>query len=165
MAHRRALCSEESGGTSQTVENKMPNSQVPWPAGGRPAVDRARAVTRGVLGPLLNWRANRIARVVGPRLAAGETVLDFGTGDGVVARAIAKQSGSRITGLDTISYGDLGFPFIPYDGGRIPLEDGNFETVTALLALHHATDVEASLAECARVAHHRLLIVEEVFTN
>jgi hypothetical protein len=72
-----------------------------------------------------------------------------------VARAIAKGSGRSITGLDLISYGDLGFPLIPYDGGRIPLEDASHDTVTALLALHHATDLEFSLAECARVARHR----------
>src|SRR4030095_6347797 len=68
--------------------------------GGPPAVDKARAVTRGILGPLLGWREKRMAQVVGPCLAVGETVLDFGTGDGVVARAIVRQSNCQMMGLD-----------------------------------------------------------------
>lgn len=124
-----------------------------------------RPPLRWALKPLLEWRAARIARGVAPLLSAGELVLDFGTGDGVVAQRISQRSGCEITGLDTIRYGDPGLSFIPYDGRRIPVGDGEFDTVMALFALHHCADVEASLAECRRVARKRLLVVEEVYVN
>jgi ubiquinone/menaquinone biosynthesis C-methylase UbiE len=113
----------------------------------------------------MKWRARRIARQLGPLFAPGERVLDVGTGDGLVARAIAGAGACSITGVDTVDYGDVGFPCLTYDGGRLPLADDSYETVMALFSLHHAADVEASLRECRRVAARRVILVEEVFRN
>jgi SAM-dependent methyltransferase len=130
-----------------------------------PAQSWYNYLTRPVLAPLMNLRARRIARAVGEFLSEGETVLDFGTGDGLVARMIVEKSGCRLTGLDTISYGDIGVPFLPYDGKWLPLDDDSFDTVLVLLVLHHTSDPDRAIAECSRVARKRLLVVEEVYQN
>jgi len=124
-----------------------------------------RALSRALVAPVYNWRTRRIAQTLGPQISAGETVLDFGAGDGEVARAIVAHSGCRLTGLDTITYGDIGLDFVLYDGHTIPLADDSFDTVMALFVLHHCTDPDQALAECRRVSRRRLLIVEEVYTN
>jgi SAM-dependent methyltransferase len=129
------------------------------------AITGWRKLSRGVLRPLMSWRARRIARNLGPLFTRGERVLDVGTGDGLVARAIAEVGHCSITGIDTVDYGDIGFPCLTYAGGRMPLGDDSFETVMALFSLHHSTDVETSLRECVRVAARRVILVEEVFKN
>lgn len=124
-----------------------------------------RTLSRALVAPVYNWRTRRIAQTLGPRFSTGETVLDFGIGDGEVARAIVAQSGCHLTGLDTITYGDSGLDCVLYDGHDIPLANDSFDTVMALFVLHHCADPDRALAECRRVSRRRLLIVEEVFTN
>jgi len=55
-------------------------------------------LSRSLLKAVMDWRARRIARTLGPLLRADETVLDFGTGDGVVARTIMAESGCSLCG-------------------------------------------------------------------
>jgi len=131
----------------------------------RPAIKGWRYLSRSVLYPLMRWRARRIGRRLGPLFTRGERVLDVGTGDGLVARAIARVGSCSITGIDTVDYGDIGFPCLTYVGGRMPFQDESYDTVMALFSLHHSGDAEFSLGECRRVAAKRLIVVEEVFQN
>lgn len=150
---------------SEKRETKLEASELELRRGETPARSWYNYLTRPILGPVMSLRARRIARSVGGLLSADETVLDFGTGDGLVARAIVAESGCRLTGLDTISYGDIGLPFLAYDGGDLPLPDDSFDTVLALFVLHHANDPDRAIAECSRVARRRLLVVEEVYES
>jgi SAM-dependent methyltransferase len=131
----------------------------------RPTGGGWRKLSRGALHPLMRWRASRIARVLGSRLSKDETVLDVGTGDGMVAREIQRVSGARITGIDTVVYGNVGYPCLTYSGRRMPVEDSSFDSVLALFSLHHTSDIEAAVGECRRVSTGRVLIIEEVFRN
>src|SRR5262245_25413079 len=89
----------------------------------RGALGWCNVVCRALLKPVINWRARRIAGALRELLDQNETVLDYGTGDGIVARALVRATGCTVTGIDTITYGDIGIPFVPYDGKHIPFPD------------------------------------------
>ena len=77
----------------------------------RSALKGYDAVCRAVLNPLIQWRARRVARALKEFFHPGETGLDFGTGEGGVARALGAEADrvSRgVNGLDAY-FGTGGF--------------------------------------------------------
>jgi len=86
----------------------------------------------------------------------GVRVLDLGAGNGWMARRLAGSF--RVTALDADG-GALGLGALA--DGRVarvvgdlealPLRAGSFDTVIAAAALHYAVDLDAALAESARV--------------
>jgi SAM-dependent methyltransferase len=113
--------------------------------------------------PLLDWRARRVARQVARHLYPPCNVLDFGSGNGLICKYVQQLSNVDIMGVDTVPYAAAPIPMMLYDGVTIPFPDGKFDTVMSLFVLHHCADPDASLDECVRVAHSRLLIVEDVY--
>ena len=90
-------------------------------------------------------------------VGAGTTVLDVGTGPGVVAAAAAAR-GARVTAVDaepsmaeaaarTVPGLDVRVAVLP----DLPLPDGGFVAVTGNFVINHAGDPAAALAELRRV--------------
>lgn len=88
-------------------------------------------------------------------LRHGGRVLDYGCGRGQVVMA-GRESGLDIYGTD-VFYGGAGTrpPDVPFiremTGGRIPFPDGFFDLVTNNQVMEHVEDLDAVLAEIARV--------------
>jgi ubiquinone/menaquinone biosynthesis C-methylase UbiE len=88
------------------------------------------------------------------------SVLDIGTGTGIVLRAMARTSpeGSRLTGCDRsigmVRTARARLPrgrFVGADATMLPFRGGSFDVVTASFVLSHLPDVEGGLREMARV--------------
>jgi SAM-dependent methyltransferase len=87
------------------------------------------------------------------------TALDVGSGGGHVARRL------REAGLDVVSVDPA--PGMQADvqanAEDLPFADGSFDVVACRVAAHHFADVAAAVAEMARVAADRVLVVDNLF--
>ncbi len=93
--------------------------------------------------------------------AEGETALDVAAGGGHTANRL-REAGFRVTTLDPA-------PGMKADvlarAEDIPFADSSFDVVTCRIAPHHFEDVEAAVREMARVAHARVLLVDNVYAG
>jgi demethylmenaquinone methyltransferase/2-methoxy-6-polyprenyl-1,4-benzoquinol methylase len=109
-----------------------------------------RAMTMGLDR---KWRRLTAEAVVRP----GDRVLDACCGTGDLALADAR-AGGRVTGVD-FSEEMLAraerkapeFQWVHADAAALPFEDGSFEVVTVGFGIRNLADLEAGLAELARV--------------
>ncbi len=91
------------------------------------------------------------------RVAAGQRLLDVGTGPGVAAAA-ARARGVAATGVDVspgmIALARQEHPCIDFqvaEATELPFPDAMFESVICNFALSHFPKPDAALAECVRV--------------
>ena len=91
--------------------------------------------------------------------ADARTALDVGSGGGPVARR------RREAGLDVVTVDPA--PGMAADvqaaAEHLPFADASFDVVTTRVAAHHFADVAAAVAELARVAADRVLVVDNLF--
>jgi ubiquinone/menaquinone biosynthesis C-methylase UbiE len=112
-------------------------------------------------------REREIGDRVAPWLFQGMEVLDLGSGTGQISRWLARRIGIRPTMADVVEFGNRvgGFPYVRLtDPLTVPAEDGSFDAVMLLFVLHHVRnwgDQERLVAEAARVARSRLVIIED----
>ena len=90
-------------------------------------------------------------------LAGFTNILDVGCGDGQIARVLAQQ-GSTVLGVDpTQLHIDIanergGGPTYVLGGAtKLPAEDGSMDAVIACLVFEHIDEMDAAVAEVARV--------------
>ncbi|MGH3019824.1 MAG: class I SAM-dependent methyltransferase [Gaiellaceae bacterium] len=91
--------------------------------------------------------------------AGAGTALDVGSGGGHVARRL------REAGLEVVSADPA--PGMQADvqaaAEHLPFADASFDVVATRVAAHHFADVAAAIAEMARVAADRVLVVDNLF--
>lgn len=85
------------------------------------------------------------------------TVLDVGCGDGQISRALASR-GAAVTGIDpternlVVARERAGGPvYVKAGADDLPFDDASFDAVVACLVFEHIDDVDAAIAEVARV--------------
>lgn len=93
--------------------------------------------------------------------AAGDAVLDVGTGTGLVLRAMAGRyphAGLVMRGIDLsprmldVARRELpGAALRVGDASELPYDDGTFDLITCVTALHLVPDADAVARQCARV--------------
>ena len=90
-------------------------------------------------------------------LGSAGRVLDVGCGDGQVARALA-AAGCAVTGIDPTARNlevarerGGGPEYVEGAAGDLPFPDAHFDAVVACLVFEHIDDVDAAIAEVARV--------------
>lgn len=117
-------------------------------------------------GPFHATQAKRLGGGIVAQSKDSLTLLDVGCGDMVITKFISDHlPGRAITGLDVVDYRRRNLPLVLYGGRRIPFENGSFDTVYAILALHHCENEEFVLGEMLRVAKKRVVLIEEVYRN
>jgi SAM-dependent methyltransferase len=115
-------------------------------------------------------RENEVGRRVAPHLRPGESVLDLGAGTGRISGWLSERVGVRPVLADLVEYRNRrrDLPFLRmHDPLHVPAEDGAFDVVLLLFALHH-NPYEAHrgiLAEAIRVARRRLVVLEDTPTS
>ena len=95
-------------------------------------------------------KAQTLLRVVG-RIAgepASQTFLDVGCGvgvtDGFLADRVGDLHGVDVAGeaVGQAAAANPGVSYVPYDGRRLPYEDGRFDVAFAICVLHHVDPVD-----------------------
>ena len=90
--------------------------------------------------------------------AGAKTALDVATGGGHVARRL-REEGIEVVTCDPAP----GMrPDVVCRAEDLPFADRSFDVVACRTAAHHFADVETAMAEMARVAAYRVLIVDTV---
>jgi SAM-dependent methyltransferase len=103
--------------------------------------------------------AGHACRLIPP----GARVLDVGSGDGLLAAAIAgRRPDLVIEGIDVLVRANARIPVSPFDGRTIPAAAGSVDVVTFFDVLHHADDPAALLREGARVARSCVVLKDHV---
>ncbi len=115
---------------------------------------------------LLDLRAHHVAKQIRPFLI-GESLLDVGTGDGMVAWNVRSHFPRHFL-VDVVNYLDsrVQLPFERYEeGAPIPCDDSSFDTTILTNVLHHSLDPMRLLRESVRVTRRRLIIIESVYAD
>jgi SAM-dependent methyltransferase len=99
----------------------------------------------------------QIVPLVLDELAGFHRILDVGTGEGQVARALA-AAGSNVVGVDPfrsqieVAVARAGGPvYTLAEAARLPFVDGSLDAVVACLVFEHIDDVDGAISEVARV--------------
>jgi SAM-dependent methyltransferase len=99
----------------------------------------------------------QILPLAAEELAGARRVLDIGCGDGQIARLAAAQ-GSNVVGVDptwncvSVAEARGGGPAYARAGAAsLPFASGSFDAATACLVFEHIDEVDAAIAEVARV--------------
>ena len=108
-------------------------------------------------------RVRVIAEHASRLLPRDARVLDVGTGDGLIAAAVAERRRDvSIEGIDVLVRPETAIPVTPFDGREIPLPAASVDVVTMFDVLHHADDPAALLAEACRVARTCVVLKDHV---
>jgi 2-polyprenyl-3-methyl-5-hydroxy-6-metoxy-1,4-benzoquinol methylase len=108
--------------------------------------------------PEMTALVRRVAEWTG--VADGDRVLDFGCYDGYLLSRLSKRTRIRGVGVDlaesaatfaTSLHAADGLRFLVSDGDGLPFRSGAFDVVTCSEILEHVEDLDAVLAEIARV--------------
>ncbi|MEM8618818.1 MAG: methyltransferase domain-containing protein [Actinomycetota bacterium] len=100
--------------------------------------------------------ANQIIPLAVSELAGASTVVDVGAGEGQLGRALADAHGCRVIGIDpteqlvatAAAQGAIG---VRAEAQRLPLADASVDGTLVALVLEHVDDLDAAVAEIARV--------------
>jgi SAM-dependent methyltransferase len=109
----------------------------------------------------------RRVRVLGALLAEtlppDARVLDVGSGDGLLARAIADQRPDvNLRGVDVLVRKVTSIPVDEYDGRTLPFDAGSFDAVMFVDVLHHTDDPLALLREGVRASRRAVVIKDHL---
>jgi SAM-dependent methyltransferase len=93
--------------------------------------------------------------------AGARTALDVATGGGHVARRL-REAGLAVVTCDRAP----GMrPDVVCRAEELPFADASFDVVACRVAAHHFESAAAALAEMARVARERVLLVDNLYTD
>lgn len=110
---------------------------------------------------VVDRRVRVLALHIAKLLPQRSTVLDVGSGDGKIARALlGARPDLTMRGLDVLVREDAAIDVEPFDGVHLPAEDDAFDVVLFVDVLHHTDDAAQLLREARRVAR-RCVVVKD----
>jgi len=99
----------------------------------------------------------QILPLAAAELAGAARVLDVGCGDGQISRLAARGGAELVVGVDptwncvSVAAARGGASFARGEAAALPFADATFDGVVACLVFEHIRDVDAAIAEVARV--------------
>ena len=93
--------------------------------------------------------------------AEGMRALDVATGGGHVARKL-REAGVEVVTVDAAAGMQ---PDVVAPAEALPFEDDSFDVVVTRIAPHHFSDIDAAVAELARVTRATVVVEDTLFTS
>jgi len=110
-------------------------------------------------GYVYRRRVRVVAAHVAELIPQGASVLDVGSGDGLIARLVAEQRPDiGVEGVDVLVRAHTHIPVAQFDGRKLPHADKSVDVVTFIDMLHHTEDPMILLNEGSRVARQAVVI-------
>lgn len=111
-------------------------------------------------------RASQIVPRISPFIKKGESILDIGSGTGVISRSLELKKDAKVTMVD-VQFNEIcqQLPVIIYDGKKLPFDDNQFDNSLLITVLHHADNPKKVLEEARRVTKGNIIVMEDVFTD
>lgn len=100
-------------------------------------------------------------RYLKPYLSKDDSVLDVGSGTGLVAARISKVV-AKLECVDVIDINKTKIPLKLYNGTDLPFPDKLFSKSICCFSLHHTLNQQRLLAEIKRVTKSNILIMEDI---
>ncbi len=101
--------------------------------------------------------------MVAERLKDQDSVLDVGTGNGLIASMFSRQNDElTVRGIDVFIRPETYIPVEHFDGKTMPAEDNAYDAVTFVDVLHHTEGGEHLVKEAARVAKNYIVIKDHL---
>ncbi len=112
----------------------------------------------------LDRRVEIIFEQVNPHLAGLEKVIDYGCGNGRLAKMLKESSNCEIIGVDVRDHLQRtnAIKFMLLDGCSVPVANRHFECGVLTNVLHHELENEKILKELNRIVSKKLVIIETV---
>lgn len=111
-------------------------------------------------------RVKVLINKIGALVPGGGDMLDVGTGDGQIAKAIGEQQdGVQVRGIDIMLRKTTHIPVEVFDGETMPSADDGVDTVTFVDVLHHTDDPSVLISEAGRVARKAVIIKDHLSEN
>ena len=108
-------------------------------------------------------RVQIIAKHLSDLLPRDASVLDVGTGDGLIVSLVQSlRPDLKIIGVDVLQRAKTYIPVTWFDGITLPFADKQFDTITFVDVLHHADNALDLLREAARLARVAIVIKDHL---
>jgi SAM-dependent methyltransferase len=116
---------------------------------------------RAIAVPRVRRVAEALTGLIDARGGAA-TLLDVGSGNGLIARRVATALGADVIGVDVRLQPSPAIEVLGYDGRVLPFDDASHDVVLLSDVLHHADDPGALLAECVRVSRFGVAVKDHL---
>ena len=114
-------------------------------------------------GLVFSRRVRVLSRHIAEMLPKNASVLDVGSGDGLIALLVMQQRPDvKIRGVDVLARETSHIPVTLFDGKTLPFSDKEFDAAMMVDVLHHAADQQRLLSEMRRVVKHSIVIKDHV---
>lgn len=110
-------------------------------------------------------RAEFLFNGVRQHIVPGQTVLDLGAGDGLLAEYLHTRMSCPVHAYDIEERSLCSIPVKRYDGSHVPLDDRSVDVAICVTVLHHCPDPPAIVRELTRVARKRVIVVEDRYDS
>ncbi|WP_120500202.1 methyltransferase domain-containing protein [Roseovarius sp. EL26] len=115
---------------------------------------------------VFNRRVRVLIRRLGALIPSQSELLDVGTGDGQIAKAIGEQQNdTRVRGIDIMLRETTHIPVDVFDGKVIPVENKGVDVVTFVDVLHHTDDPSILIHEASRTCRKAVVIKDHLSEN
>lgn len=131
----------------------------------QPSDEGGRPMLRRLVHAINDQRAQRIAGILSKHISQNDRVLDCGCGTMRVAHFLRETMGAKPLGIDITHLNETNLESCVGDAARLPFADQSFDVVYAAFILHHTFSGNDIIAECLRVAHKRVIFLEDVYSN
>jgi ubiquinone/menaquinone biosynthesis C-methylase UbiE len=112
---------------------------------------------------VLKSRARVLAKHLLRFLPSDCTILDIGSGDGLLGYMLQEQGeGLQVHGIDVLPRAKTHIQIVPFDGVSIPYPAKSFDIALMVDVLHHTDDPMLLLREADRIARRGVIIKDHV---